>query len=51
MSESLLLTALARIAGTLGEYLVLDIVNRVLESAGDSDIRSSNPEITILIQR
>lgn len=48
MSESLLLTALAGLLGlSLGVFL-LDVVNRVLESAGStSDTFFSNPEINI----
>ena len=47
MSESLLLTALAGLLGLSVGVFMLDIVNRVLESAGDSDTFFSNPEINI----
>lgn len=47
MSESLLLTALAGLLGLSVGVFLLDVVNRVLESAGDSDTFFSNPEINI----
>ena len=48
MSESLLLTALAGLLGLSVGVFLLDVVNRVLESSGDSQSTFfSNPEINI----